>query len=111
MTYSYILVCRIQVMQKNQNQNQGGIRKYVFLNTAAPSKYADYRNLAIIECDPDHTPRMIRETRKGNAHIIDATYNIHVGTSARSEGYILAQFMTGITRQLNEHEKSMEEEE
>ena len=80
-------------------------RKYVFLTTHAARP--GYRNLAIIECDPDHTPRTIR-SRKGNARIINVRYGVYIG-SARSEGYNLAQFMADMTNQLNEHEKSFAE--
>ena len=110
MTYSYIAGDIYRNVNQNQNPNQGGIRKYVFLNTAAPSKYADYRNLAIIECDPDHTPKMIRETRKGNAHIIEAVYDIHIGSSEKSKGYRIAREMMAEVAKLNGREKSMEEE-
>ena len=76
-------------------------RKYVFLNKSAGSR----RNLAIIECDPDHTPKMIRETRKGNARIIDAIHCIYVGKYPSSRGYMVSRGMAIKTARLNGHER------
>ena len=112
MTYPYIAgdIYRIVNQNQNQTQNQAGPRKYVFVNNSATSRYSGYRNLAIIECDPDHTPKMIRETRKGNARIIEAVYDIHIGSSEKSEGYRIAREMMAEVAKLNGREKSMEEE-
>ena len=65
-------------------------RKYVFLNKSAGSTC---RNLVIIECDPDHEPKTVRETRKGNARIIDAIHGIDMGNGPSSRGYRIAQRM------------------
>ena len=80
-------------------------RKYVFLNKSAPLK-PGYRNLVIIECDPDHQPTMISVIRKGNFRIIKAAYGIHVGAGRRSKGYVLAQKMQREVDVLNDRERA-----
>ena len=91
--------------------SQIGPRKYVFLQKPAPSKHTGYYDLAIIECDESHTPQTIKETRKGNARIMDARYNVYVGASDRSFGYRLAQQMEGEIAGLNDRELSIREGE
>ena len=99
------------IISMTAKPSQIGPRKYVFLQKPAPSKHTGYYDLAIIECDERHIPQTIKETRKGNARIMDARYNVYVGASDRSFGYRLAQRMESEIDGLNDREQSIREGE
>ena len=81
-----------------------GPRKYLFLSTCAFSRHVEYRNLAILECDPDHEPKTIRETLKGNVRIIKIAYAVYMGLGWGSKGYALAEKMECQVDALNDRE-------
>ena len=80
-------------------------RKYVFFDIDDTSTYSRYRTLAIIECDVNHTPKIIKDTHKGNARIIEIWHHLVIDPRLPSAGYRLAQRMKDDVNEFNAREK------